>query len=75
MIGHRLDIGLLSGREQESRIEVDHRDTFVPAFSATNFKQDLIGHVSRYVVEMPRIGVGQDYGASSELTEAIVGLL
>jgi hypothetical protein len=69
MVRDGLDVGLLSSREQECRVEVDHDYPIILALAATDLAEHLVGHVSRYVVEVTSVRVRQDYRTSCELAE------
>jgi hypothetical protein len=69
MVRDGLDVGLLPSREQECRVEVDHDYPIVLALAATDLTEHFLGHVTRDVVEVPSVRVGQDYRTSCELAE------
>jgi hypothetical protein len=66
VVGHGVDIGLLAGRKQERRIEVDHYHAIVLALATTNSVQDLVGNVTRDVVEVTSVGMRKDYWSARE---------
>jgi hypothetical protein len=46
MVRDGLDVGLLSLREQECRVEVDHDYPIILALAATDLAEYLVGHVT-----------------------------
>lgn len=46
MVRDGLDVGLLSLREQECRVEVDHDHPIILALAATDLAEHFVGHVA-----------------------------
>jgi hypothetical protein len=67
VVRNSFDIGLLSSRQEESRVKVDHHHAIVLSFPAAYLAKHFVRHVTWDVVEVPGIGVRQDHGTPGEL--------
>jgi hypothetical protein len=67
MVSNSVDVSLLTLRQEERRVKVDHDDSVILALATSDPVQDFIWNVPGDIVEVTSVRVGKNHGASRQV--------